>query len=49
MNKKHLLVASAALATMVATDATTAHADETKANATVALQATEGTKTKDSV
>lgn len=49
MNKKHLLVASAALATMVATDATTAHADETKANATVASQATEGTKTTDSV
>ncbi|KRN76670.1 LPXTG cell wall anchor domain-containing protein [Weissella minor] len=50
MNKKHLLVASAALAAMVATDgATTAHADENKANAPVASQATEGTKTTDSV
>lgn len=50
MNKKHLLVASAALATMVATDgATTAHADENKANAPVASQATESTKTTDSV
>ncbi len=50
MNKKHLLVASAALAAMVATDgATTAYADENKANAPVASQATEGTKTTDSV